>query len=285
MKNLILFLITTILFTNCTKPIPINIPQQESKLVINSQLIPNQYIIVNVSKSFTSLKDLQGQDTFLNQLLVDHALVTINDGQVYDTLKAFGNGFYVSLNTNFINNKKYFIKVFDSISGLEASANTTIKNKIGLDSYTTEIINDGIDSVPYLNYTIKDNPNEKNYYFVSVTNNRDVTNSLGLPSNLVSKINANSILFLHNDSDADANGIITNKQSVFVDYQYQRGDTVTINIANIEEGYFKYLSAFKKNGNVITQLTGEPINYPTNVINGYGYFTGHTPSFYTSVFK
>ena len=55
-------------------------------------------------------------------------------------------------------------------------------------------------------------------------------------------------------------------------------DSIAVILSHVTKGYFEFLNAFKKSGALINQLTGEPINYPTNVNNGYGYFNAYFPT-------
>ena len=57
-------------------------------------------------------------------------------------------------------------------------------------------------------------------------------------------------------------------------------DTLIVQVARIDEGYFKYLQTYKRTGYLINQLTGEPINLPTNIQTGYGYFAIYKPHRY-----
>ena len=43
------------------------------------------------------------------------------------------------------------------------------------------------------------------------------------------------------------------------------------------ESYYEFLKKREKGGNVFTELTNEPINYPSNVKGGFGFFNTHFP--------
>ena len=58
------------------------------------------------------------------------------------------------------------------------------------------------------------------------------------------------------------------------------GDTLVVQVCRVDGGYYKYLQAYKRTGYLINQLTGEPINLPTNVQTGYGYFALCKPNRY-----
>jgi hypothetical protein len=56
-------------------------------------------------------------------------------------------------------------------------------------------------------------------------------------------------------------------------------------LSNIPKGYYEYLAAYKRSGNLLSQLTGEPVNLPTNVQGGYGYFALTKPSIKTVILQ
>ena len=54
-------------------------------------------------------------------------------------------------------------------------------------------------------------------------------------------------------------------------------DSIAVEIANISKGYYEFLAAAKRNGDLLTQFTAESIHFPTNVKNGYGFFNAYYP--------
>jgi hypothetical protein len=59
--------------------------------------------------------------------------------------------------------------------------------------------------------------------------------------------------------------------------RFSAGDTVAVVLANISEDYYRYLSVSLDSRNSVSFLISEPLNLPTNVQNGYGYFNMHFP--------
>ena len=66
---------------------------------------------------------------------------------------------------------------------------------------------------------------------------------------------------------------------------FELKDTAVVMFSNISEEYFRFLDARARGGNIISSVTGEPINHPTNVQGGYGYFNTHNPSIRQVVIK
>ena len=59
--------------------------------------------------------------------------------------------------------------------------------------------------------------------------------------------------------------------------RFSKGDTVSVFLANIGEEYYHYLSVSLDNRNNVSALVFEPLNLPTSVQNGYGYFNMYWP--------
>ena len=57
-------------------------------------------------------------------------------------------------------------------------------------------------------------------------------------------------------------------------------DSLVMTLSNINEDYFNFLSLRKRSQNLFTEIVNEPINYPTNVENGLGFFNTHFPDIY-----
>jgi hypothetical protein len=281
-KHLMALSLIIICCTQCIKPIPINIPQMEPKMVVNSQVIPNELIIVSVSKSFTSLFNKEGIDTTNPQinfdLLVDKARVTVSYGSTTDTLIKLTSGLYASINTLLTANSTYTLNVYDSTSGQSLSAVTSMKKFVAIDtSYLTQEVVQK-DTTRIINLRIKDEPGVINYYYLNVSTVKSASLVGGAMPQIANFLIKPNRLFLYTDADV-VNGYINIELDVAEKLNLTPNDTANIVMANIDEGYYRYLSAFNKSTGIVTQLTGEPINLPTNIVNGYGYFAAHIPNF------
>jgi len=54
-------------------------------------------------------------------------------------------------------------------------------------------------------------------------------------------------------------------------------DSIAISLSNISEDYYNFLKKREKIGNIFTEITNEPINYPSNIKGGLGFFNTHSP--------
>jgi len=283
MKYLFISFIAITTFISCTpEPLTIDLDQLEPKLVIGSQIIPNQIMMITVSKSFSALaydqnnsNDSTANQALLNSLLVSNASVVVSYNGVSDVL--YGDpdypGIYVSLNTPQFINTEYTLNVSDPSTGESVSSTSTMLplvsfNTIQADSGTTGSLN-YID----VEFTISDSPSQDNYYMINVYS----SDTLGSSNNnnifnLQSNIPVQTVLV----SDKEyGNGNTINKTERIYDWST---DTIYTTVSNISKSYYDYQVLWQQHGGYSNQLLSEPVNYPSNIIGGYGYFNTHNPT-------
>lgn len=266
-----------LLLTSCLpEPIETEIEQAESKIVVSSQVIPGNFMLVTVSRSFSALEGSYGADLDqedLDQFLVKDAIVVLSYADRVDTLinSPDAPGVYASLLRLEDANQTFELYVYDPKTKESVTANSTMLDRVNLETVTaTTSIAPLIDDTIYtMNYTFTDPP-EDNWYVVNVFD----------PNNLQVSFN-----FLGNESDQVYTQLVSDKSydgstiefsSEIIGYDFK--DTVTVMFSNISESYFRFLDARQRGGGIISSVTGEPINHPTNVQGGYGYFNTHNPS-------
>ncbi|MBL4710223.1 MAG: DUF4249 domain-containing protein [Flavobacteriales bacterium] len=276
LKNYTWLLVLLANFVACTpEPIDIDLPQADPKLVVYSQALPNQALIVTLSKSFSALSspnenniDSTQQDSinnlFLNQFLVDNAIITIQGADYNDTLLRVTKGVFVAPLFPFTPGNSYQLNAHDPVTGFSVSSNATTLPIVGFDTISAKR-GSGEDSLEItLNYKVND-PVGENYYLVNVyTDSIPQNNFFSFDSNS----EGNSISF----SDREfAQGKVEREDK----FQVTNTDTLVVSITNISKEYFDFLEARKRSGN---SFLSEPIEYPSNIINGLGYFNLHAPS-------
>lgn len=281
LRSVNIILSVVILITACTpKPLDIKVKPAQPKLVISSRVIPNKIILVSVTRSFSALENKENTDSlsqnFMDKILVKNAFVTVSYFGKTDTLFKISDGLYGSLNTLLVTSGTYNLYAKDNDTGLEVSSGATMLPYYQFDSIQPKkIINPG-DTVCKVYYELSDDPSSENYYVV----------------NYVRKLNSG------NSGPIDINQFFANGSSSFETYfdllsdeSFSNGkykndkiletvrpkDSIAVMVSNISRGYYEFLSAYKRAGNLFNTLTGEPINYPTNVNGGYGYFNAHYP--------
>jgi len=279
MKKLFYLPLLLLAFSGCQPdPLPLDIESAETKLVIASQIVPNEFMLVTVTKSFGALEsrsqtiaiDSTEEDSVSNELLeqiiVANARVTVSYLDITDTLTYAGNGLYTSVSTPQFLNVDYVLQVEDSLSGLTASSTERMLELVQFENI--EAIRATSNNLEFVqvDYGIQD-PEGPNWYMVNFYASRG-TNDFS-PFNLNA---ARTETVLLSDQSYATNMI--NSSHKLYDWE---DDTVIVAVSNISRDYFDYLALRQKSGDSVSEFLSEPISYPSNVNNGYGYFTTHYP--------
>ena len=282
MKNVILYILLIITVYGCVpKPIDIDVKTIEPKLVLSSQIIPNRIMIVSLTRSFSALDGKGIEDTdslstdFMDKLLVKNAVVAVSYLGRTDTLYMIQPGIYASINVLQYNFGDYSIHARDALNGQEIFATTQLIPKVQFDTIYPSILKNPGDTVVNIHFTFSDNPSSEDYYVINYI--RKTTDTSNLDINQAFKIGSNSVLtqFELFDDNSFTNNVYNVKKKLD---EVRARDSLAVMLSHISKGYYEFLNAYKKSGSIINQLTGEPITYPTNVINGYGYFNAYYPS-------
>lgn len=272
MKNrfIILFLLS---ISACTKPVELDLPNYNSKLVVNGELDSEKDIEVQVSRS---LPILQATDS--TGYLIPSATVSVFENNVPIGPANFFSGKYVLAKKPIpgatyrieVKSGNYPVANANLVMPKKTPLTVTYKDSIGLDADGFKI------GQLVLNFT--DDGSTKNYYKMLIRYYNSGINTW-FPFNLVS----NDILFLNNDklndgsylfSDRTFSGktkILTfNVQSTLVDGTPK----FEISIKNFNEEYYNYLiqtDDYSQDGN---GFTNDPVILRTNVSNGLGMVGG-----------
>lgn len=275
---ILLLLFIGSVFSSCTpEPLEIEITAKKPELVISSQVLPGNILLVSVSRSFSALE--KQTDSSKQSLLVNDAIVIVSNSGSFDTLELLSNGVYFSESILQNGNAYVNIKVYDKKEGIMAYANS--QNIAMVPLLKTELDKSRLhsDSMIEIEYEFEDRPFEKNYYMVNYyieIPSLENDNSSNRIDRLRKSLKAQRIEteFFTDKDFADGRSIRKRSLSGIT-----QGDTIAISLSNISKGYFEFLQARKKSNHILNVLSGEAINYPTNVMNGHGYFSMHTPDF------
>ncbi|MGL5892966.1 MAG: DUF4249 family protein [Bacteroidia bacterium] len=262
------------------EPIDIGVAPAPVKLVATSQIIPGQVMIVGLTRSFSALSEGANQDTiassFTDSILVENAIVTVDHPGGTDTLFMIAPGIYVSVTVLLSNYGSYTLRAFDPATNLSITAVTQLMPTIIPDSVTPYFEYQPGDTNLFVYYEMTDFPAEENFYVVNYyRKNSDTSSSFDPNTYFQQGQNQLNGFDLITEADFDQNGRLSrNRELEGIGYN----DTIAVTISHITKGYYEFLTAYKRSGSLINQLTGEPINFPTNVQGGYGYFNAHFPS-------
>ena len=62
-------------------------------------------------------------------------------------------------------------------------------------------------------------------------------------------------------------------------FEIGASDSIVVTVSNVSQSYYEYLQANERAQGILSQVTQEPINRPTNVNGGRGFFNAHFPDF------
>jgi hypothetical protein len=154
MKPVLFFFTVVFGFFSCVKEVTLDFRDYQPHLVVNSLLVPDSAMKVNISKSVRSDKE----EVFPP---VNDTHVEITDGKTVFELVNMGNGIYTAP-VQPVSGKNYLLKV---IAGDGKTMTASSKIPFSPDIHLTPIVEDN-----YVQVAIIDNPAEKNFYWVGMRN-------------------------------------------------------------------------------------------------------------------
>ena len=246
-----------------------SVPRAPARLVVSSQIIPDRSLLVLLTKSFGALdaSDDSDPETLIEQIAVNDALVTIEGPSGIDTLEFLGNGAYGGITIPFQEGETYSLHVSSAEFG-DVSATTEVKRRIDFSHVEAELFYNGYnDTLAQITYTFPDPP-EKNYYMINVQEieREDAIENLLNPR-------AFTVLV----ADDEFNGKSYGERFRVFPRDYEPGDSIAVSLANISAEYYEFMKLRMDNRFSLVEFVSEPVNYPSNVVGGKGYFNLYVP--------
>ena len=261
------------------EPLLIEVAPAESQLVVASQILPGDVMVVFLTRSFSALEgnDDSLSSDFLDKIIVENADVSISFGGQTELLSPIDDvaGVYLSDSDLDFEDAEIRLDVFDPSTNQRVHATTTVLPQITPDSvaFIEEVV--GGDTTQSLYYSFTDPTETSNWY---VINGFD-------PEAFASALEDNPLSFVGGDNGTFYEELISDQE--FTDPIYEQlveledvvqSDTIAVLFSNISEGYFRFLDARQRTGGIIASATSEPINFPSNIVGGLGYFNAQLPS-------
>ena len=281
MRGLIYILIIFALSSCRPTPLEISIKAAPQKVVIASQVVPTNVLAVLVTRTFPAIQHeifIPGTNVispaFIDDVIVKNAFVTVSYAGITDTLTAVDTipGLFVSANTLQIPYEQYELFVYDPVLKESITSTTTMLPGVSFDTIYPVI--ETQDKV-HLKYEFTDMPNQ-NYYLVNIYKANSSTKNGNLDVNSFPfKSGRNQLIQSQLISD-----LVYNTDKIAVDLELKgvtASDTIGVTLAHITKEYYNYLSAQNKINGIIGQFFREPVNVPTNIVNGYGFFSAYDP--------
>jgi len=284
MRLSILLALLSICFWQCTPdPLEIDIPAEDPEIVVFSQVIPNALMSVVLTRTINSLEFSSDNGDTLNtnileNILVSGANVTVSYNGQTDSLFEIANGFYTSLFPLQIENEVYTLNI--EADGKTLTSSSLMLPQIAFESVTPNIVRSDNDTLVTIDYAINDLPGD-NWYMINFY--KQATNS----DTSVVNIDLNN--FFERGTNIETRTVLLTDQlfenplhSATIELpELNPTDSIFVTISNINETYYNFLGLRSSSESFFTNLTKEPINYPTNIENGLGFFNTHFPDIAT----
>ncbi len=264
-----------------TQPIPVQLAAPPVRLVVASQFVPDRGAVVFLTRTFSPLEESpeRERDTvstaFLEKILVKDAVVTLSAGGRTDTLRMLSAGVYGGLTVPQRAYARYSLYAYDPLTGETVTAAAEMLPPVRFERVEPALLySEDEDAYVEVRYAFRDDPAVKNWYLVNYYRKITLDPNVLVPSTFTDG-DSNEALAFDLITDENLDGTLFSRDRRLVDIGVS--DTIGVSVANISQGYYDFLERYGRSNNPITRIAGEPIDFPTNVTNGYGYFTTHIP--------
>ena len=278
-RIIILATLTTCLYSCQPKPLEIEVTQSPATLTVSAAAPDNHTVLVSACYSFNSLLSLTdtatGGTAIPENILLKDAVITLT-GNHTDTLTKVVSGVYGKSDLTLENGRRYTLNIYDLAEGKTTTATTTYHLPPEVASITPVVRRKYADTTIDLNIQFSSVASE-HFYFISYHSSvsaRAVSNSPQAVAASLASFSAKQ-LTLFTAAQLNETGLRCS-----IPMTCKASDTLLVHIGEIDRDYYDYLTAYKKSGSFINQLSGEPINLPTNVLKGLGFFALSQPARY-----
>ena len=269
-------------------PIELKLKNQSPKLVVNTDLIPGELPVINLTQTMDIVSGIPtNNDTLKSDLLkkiaVSDANVTISYAAYTDTLYMMEPGVYGGRKPLQISDAPYQLHVKDTHSDMELSAQSFLLPKTKFDTIFPMVYEDAGDTSIYINYGFVDIATGSGYYMVNCYVKKKTVHEVNFDSRHFFERGYNQLFYTQ----------LIRKED-FYDHYFQNfvilpeditvRDSIAVSLTHISEAYYNYLVEIKYTGGGLffyffpTYLKG-------NVANGLGYFNVGNPDVFFSDLK
>jgi hypothetical protein len=278
-RGFIFIVFIGIMLTACL-PDPLEVeglPIVKPEIVVSTQIIPDESLIVLLTRSFGALDASDDSDPLevLDLIAVNDAVVTITGPSKTDTLLFLGNGIYGGIFIDLVAGEEYSLEVVSASLG-SVSSTTKVLPQVQFEDLDAKLYFDGFDdTLAEVSYRIIDLP-EKNWYMLNVVE---------VKADNVEQQLLNPRTFSRLIDDAEFQS--PNYGEVFRVFpaEFDKGDTLAISMSNISKEYYDFVQMRLDNRFSLVEFLGEPVNYPSNIKGGKGFFNLYVPDIRFMVLK
>ncbi len=269
-RNIVVGLMTMIVAFSCT-PDPLDvhdIPGLDQKIVVSSQMIPGQAVAVLLTKSMGALDASGDSDPrdLLAQIMIENAEVSITNNGTSYLLSYLGNGLYGAVSIPLVAGQQYTLHVDSPELGV-VTATTTVKPLINFEDVSAVISISGRDTLADVSYSFDDEAG-RNWYMI---NAQHITREDFEERVLNPRVTTKMV------DDVSFEGQRKQDNFKILFDEVKPGDTLAVMLSNIGEDYYNFMKLREDTRFGLAAAIGEPINYPTNVKGGLGFFNLYVP--------
>jgi len=266
-RNIFIVAIITMMVNVACLPDPLELTDvntPESKIVVSSQAIEDYAVAILLTRSISALDGNANSDPveLLTKVVINDATVKIVGGGNTYPLHYVEFGVYGNKSMTLVPGETYTLFV-DSPTMGSVTSTTTAKALVPFDEVDASIYISGRDTLASINYQFKDEPGS-NWYMLNAQH-------LTFKEGGTRIFNPTVTTKVMTDSDFDGTMKAGNFKMLFD--EVKPGDTIAVTISNIDKDYYDFMKLREDTRFGFAAVLGEPINYPTNVLGGLGFFT------------
>lgn len=263
--------LSLLLFSCIPEPLEVkNIPIVKPQIVVSTQILPGESLVVLLTRTFGALDASDDSDPqeLLDQIAVNDAVVTIQGPDTMDSLFFLGNGIYGGVALSLQQHQTYTLSVVSETLGA-VTATTTVKPQVSIEEMEAGLYFTRFDdTLAQITYTFED-PTGKNHYMINVQ-------PFSLEDPLEERV-LNPRAFTRLLEDTEFDGEIFSETFRAFPRDYSPGDTVAVFFSNISEDYYNFIQLRQDTRFSFVEFISEPVNYPSNVVGGRGFFNLYIP--------
>jgi hypothetical protein len=265
-KNIFAVIIIMMMCVACLpEPLELtDVPAPNPKIVVSSQGMPGYPVAVLLTRSISALDGNEDSEPIelLTKVMITDATVRIEGGGISYQLQYVEFGVYGNQSMTLVPGESYTLFV-DSPTMGSVTSTTIAEPLVPFQEVDASIYISGRDTLATIRYQFKDEAGS-NWYML---NAQQVTRREGEMDILNPTVTTKVM------SDEEFEGTVKAGTFKMLFDEVVPGDTIAVTISNIGKDYYDFMKLREDTRFGFAAVLGEPINYPTNVKGGLGFFT------------